>query len=137
MENRAKEILLVDNFRPKRKALKMFLEKSGFNKVHEADDGEDAYSMLKNHKDYVVVSSSNMPKMDGMTLLKKIRDDKTLEEVPVLMMISENEEEQMLDAIFELPQPYKEGVNSYIFKPFKAENLKDKLTEILDTTGYN
>lgn len=137
LNNKDVSILLVDNFSPKRKIIKNFLEQKGFKKIDEAQDGENALNKLHSNSNYLVISTSNIPKIDGINLLKEIRNDKKLQNTPVLMLITENEEDKLLDTIFEFTTPYKEGVDNYIIKPFTTEDLHDKINHIVDRVIYN
>jgi len=72
-----------------------------------------------------VVSDWNMPNMTGLDLLKAIRADNALNNMPVLMVTAEAKKENVMDAI-------KAGVNNYVVKPFTADILKEKIEKIFD-----
>ena len=72
-----------------------------------------------------MVSDWNMPNMTGLDLLKAIRADNALNNMPVLMVTAEAKKENVMDAI-------KAGVNNYVVKPFTADVLKDKIEKIFD-----
>ena len=65
--------------------------------------------------------------MDGLTLLKTVRADEQLGDLPVLMVTAEAKREQIVDAA-------EAGVNAYIVKPFTAETLKEKIDRIFQPT---
>jgi two-component system chemotaxis response regulator CheY len=119
------KILVVDDFATMRRILKNILRQLGFENVEEAEDGQQAYNKLKSGGFKFVVSDWNMPNLDGLGLLKKIRSDPDLRELPVLMVTAEAEKEKVVEAI-------KAGVNNYIVKPFTAEVMKEKMDKILD-----
>jgi len=64
-----------------------------------------------------------MPGMDGLTLLRTVRADETLSDMPVLMVTAEAKREQIVVAA-------EAGVNAYVVKPFTAATLKDKIEKI-------
>ncbi len=65
----------------------------------------------------------NMPEMDGLSLVKAIRSDEDLKNLPVLMVTAEAKKENVMEAL-------KAGVNNYIVKPFTPEVLKEKMEKI-------
>jgi two-component system chemotaxis response regulator CheY len=66
-----------------------------------------------------------MPNMDGLSMLKKIREDDELKQIPVLMVTAEAEKEKVITAI-------QAGCNNYIVKPFTGEILKEKIDKIFE-----
>ena len=116
-------ILIVDDFSTMRSIIKNLLRELGFNNTSEADDGQNALPMLKSGDFDFLVTDWSMPEMDGLTLLKKIRADEELADMPVLMVTAEAKREQIVVAA-------EAGVNGYIVKPFTAATLKDKIEKI-------
>ena len=66
-----------------------------------------------------------MPNMDGLDLLKKVRSNPELKDLPFLMVTAEAEKHKVIEAI-------KAGVSNYVVKPFTAEVLKEKLDKIFE-----
>lgn len=122
------KILVVDDFATMRRIVKNLLRELGFNNTHEADDGATAWPMLKNGDFEFVVTDWNMPQMQGIDLLKAIRADENLKEMPVLMVTAEAKREQIVEAA-------QAGVSGYIIKPFNAATLKEKLDKIFERMG--
>lgn len=122
------KILVVDDFSTMRRIVKNILKQLGFENIEEAEDGAQAYNKLKSGGFGFVVSDWNMPNMDGLDLLKKIRSDPELKDLPVLMVTAEAEKEKVIEAI-------KAGVSNYIVKPFTAEVLKEKMDRIFEKLG--
>lgn len=118
------KILVVDDFATMRRIVKNILKQIGFENIEEAEDGEQAYNKLKSGGFKFVVSDWNMPNLDGLGLLKKVRSDPDLKTLPVLMVTAEAEKEKVVEAI-------KAGVSNYVVKPFTAEVLKEKMDKIL------
>lgn len=119
------KILVVDDFSTMRRIVKNILRQIGFSNIDEAEDGNGALSKLRSDKYELVISDWNMPNMTGLDLLKAIRADGVLNNIPVLMVTAEAKKENVVEAI-------KHGVNNYIVKPFTAEVLKDKIEKIFD-----
>jgi len=121
-------ILVVDDFPVMRRIVRNLFKQLGYDNIEEAENGADAYSKLKNKSFQFIVSDWNMPDMDGFELLKKVRADSDLREIPFLMVTAEAEKQKVVDAI-------KAGVNNYVVKPFTAEVLKEKLDRIFEKLG--
>ena len=126
--NKDMNILIVDDFSTMRRIVKNLLRDLGFNNTSEADDGQTALPMLKTGKFDFLVTDWNMPGMDGLTLLKKVREDSDLKDMPVLMVTAEAKREQIVVAA-------QAGVNGYIVKPFTAATLKEKIDKIFERVG--
>ncbi len=106
-----------------RDVISHILKQLGFRNVFTAEDGVIAYRMLKTGNFDFVVSDWNMPNMTGLQLLKAIRQNDSLKELPVLLVTAENQRKQILAAA-------KSGVNSFIVKPFSAAELEKKISLI-------
>ncbi|WP_353683459.1 chemotaxis response regulator CheY [Thermodesulfovibrio sp. 3907-1M] len=117
------KVLVVDDFPTMRRIIKNLLKQLGFENIEEAENGEDALRKLKSGDYGLVVSDWNMPVMEGIELLKHIRSDPQLKDIPFLMVTAEAEKERVIEAI-------KAGVDNYIVKPFTGEVLKEKLEKI-------
>ncbi len=116
-------VLVVDDFPTMRRIIKNLLKQLGFENIDEAENGEDALNKLKSGEYGLVVSDWNMPVMEGIELLKSIRNDPQLKDIPFLMVTAEAEKEKVIEAI-------KAGVDNYVVKPFTGEVLKEKLEKI-------
>ncbi len=119
------KILIVDDFSTMRRIIKNLLRDLGFTNTQEADDGLTALPMLQNGDFEFLVTDWNMPGMQGIELLKEVRSDAKLKEMPVLMVTAEQKREQIVEAA-------QAGVNGYIVKPFTAATLKEKLDKIFE-----
>ena len=123
--NKDMKILIVDDFSTMRRIVKNLLRDLGLNNTQEADDGLTALPLLKKGGFDFVVTDWNMPGMQGIDLLKHIRADAELKQLPVLMITAEAKREQIIEAA-------QAGVNGYIVKPFTAATLKEKLDKIFE-----
>jgi two-component system, chemotaxis family, chemotaxis protein CheY len=117
------KILIVDDFTTMRRIVRNLLKQLGFENVEESEDGQQAFSKLKEEKYHFIISDWNMPNMTGIELLQNVRRDPELKGLPFLMVTAESEKEKVIEAI-------KSGVNNYIIKPFTAEILKEKMEKI-------
>ena len=115
-------ILVVDDESRMRKLLKDFLSTKGFN-IIEAEDGEKALDIFTENRNKIklVLLDVMMPKLDGWSVLRKIRQESNL---PVIMLTARGEEQDELFG-FEL------GVDEYISKPFSPKILVARVEAIL------
>jgi two-component system chemotaxis response regulator CheY len=119
------KILIVDDFSTMRRIIKNLLRDLGFTNTHEADDGTTALPMLQKGSYDFLVSDWNMPGMTGIDLLKAVRSDEKLANLPVLMVTAESKREQIIEAA-------QAGVNGYVVKPFTAGTLEEKINKIFE-----
>ena len=119
------KILVVDDFSTMRRIVKNILKQIGYSDIEEAEDGNIALARLRQGGFGLVVSDWNMPNMTGLDLLKAIRADNVLNNMPVLMVTAEAKKENVVDAI-------QAGVNNYVVKPFTAVALKEKIEKIFE-----
>ena len=117
------KILLVDDSRTIRNIQKNVLAEIGHTDLAEAADGVEALSKIAAERPDLMLVGRNMPNMDGIALVRKVREtDKTL---PIIMVTTEAEKSRVLEAV-------KAGVNNYVVKPFTAETLADKIKQTMD-----
>jgi two-component system chemotaxis response regulator CheY len=119
------KVLVVDDFATMRRIIKNALKQIGFADIMEADDGTTALAVLKDKAVDLIISDWNMPNMNGLDLLKKVRGDKETKAIPFIMVTAEAQKENVLQAV-------QAGVSNYIVKPFTAEAMKTKLSQTLE-----
>ncbi|HEY3698972.1 MAG TPA: chemotaxis response regulator CheY [Spongiibacteraceae bacterium] len=119
------KILIVDDFSTMRRIIKNLLRDLGFTNTSEADDGSSALPMLQNGNFDFLVTDWNMPGMTGIDLLKAVRADDKLKNLPILMVTAEAKRDQIIEAA-------QAGVNGYVVKPFTAAVLKEKIEKIFE-----
>ncbi len=122
--NKNLKILIVDDFATMRKVIRNLLKQGGFENVVEAEDGVAALKILQSQKVDFIISDWNMPNMSGLELLKAVRGDGDLKELPFLMVTAEALKDNVVAAV-------KAGVSNYIVKPFTAEVLNEKIEKIV------
>ncbi|SFT56505.1 chemotaxis response regulator CheY [Halomonas saccharevitans] len=128
MADKNMSILVVDDFPTMRRIVRSLLKELGFTNVEEAEDGQDALNKLKAGGFEFVVSDWNMPNLDGLEMLKQIRADDDLKELPVLMVTAEAKKENIIAAA-------QAGANGYVVKPFTSATLEEKLNKIFEKLG--
>ena len=119
------KILVVDDFSTMRRIVKNLLKDLGFANTVDADDGKTALPILQAGGIDFLVTDWNMPGMTGIELLKAVRADPELVDLPVLMVTAEAKREQIIMAA-------QAGVNGYVIKPFTAATLKEKIEKIFE-----
>jgi two-component system chemotaxis response regulator CheY len=92
--------------------------------VVEADDGVDAMRKLAGSKFDIVVTDINMPIMDGLKLVKRIRSDDAHKNIPIIIITTEGSQEDRSRAL-------ALGANAYITKPIQAPQVIAKVKELL------
>ncbi|MEK9629724.1 MAG: response regulator [Nitrospinota bacterium] len=126
-----KNALIIDDAPVVLEILRKNLEEMGFaaDNIFEANNGSAGLNLLHEKKVDLIISDWNMPKMDGLELIKTIKDYPNLANTPFIMVTSENEKEKVDDA-------FKAGVSQYIFKPFKPNYFKEKIIQTLEKNLY-
>jgi len=119
------KILVVDDSSTMRRIIKNTLARLGYKDIVEAADGVEAWDALQNNSDIeVVITDWNMPNMNGLELVKKIRAEEKYKDMPIIMVTTEGGKKEVITAL-------KAGVNNYIVKPFTPQVLKEKLQVVL------
>jgi two-component system chemotaxis response regulator CheY len=113
--------LVVDDSRTIRTILKRTLLELGYE-VCEAADGREALAIIDAEGGAVslVLTDWNMPEMDGLQLLKRLRQNPHLSFLKIIMVTTETELDRMVLAL-------DAGANEYVMKPFTKDILKQKL----------
>ena len=95
-----------------------------FNKVYEATDGLEAYNIYNKYKPNIIFTDINMPKLNGLEFIKRVRvvDTKT----PIVILTAHTDTSYLLNAI-EL------NLVSYLLKPIEASKLKETVEKIMVT----
>ena len=121
MERHVANALVVDDSKAVRMILAKTLRELGYE-VREAGNGKEALELIENQDLAVtlVLADWNMPEMNGLELLKQLRQKPELVSTAVVMVTTETEVDQMATAL-------EAGANEYIMKPFTKEILVEKL----------
>lgn len=116
-----KKALVVDDSRAIRGIVKRILVSAGFD-VAEAADGREAIKALQNtDSPYALLCTDyNMPNMNGIDLLRRVRRMPQCKGLPAIMITTETHTQSIENAI-------QAGANEYLMKPFTADMVRDKL----------
>lgn len=109
-----KHILIVDDSRTIRNLISFVLKKEGF-KVTTAEDGLDGLEKLySSDKIDMIISDINMPRMDGYTFIKTVREQEAYKDVPIIVLSTEGHENDIKQAL-------DLGADKYMIKPVKPD----------------
>ncbi len=117
------KILVVDDSATMRRIVSNVLSMLGFANITTAINGKEALQALGSDDFDLVVSDWKMEPINGLDLLKKIRGDKKMKELPFIMLSAESDKRCIMETI-------NNGVSEYIVKPFSKETLKGKIQNI-------
>ena len=116
--------LVVEDSQVMRQLLVFALQRVRELEVTEADDGVDALRKLSGNHFDIIITDINMPIMDGLKLIKRIRSDETYASVPIVVVTTEGSQEDRQRAL-------ALGANAYITKPIQGPQVVAKVKELL------
>jgi two-component system chemotaxis response regulator CheY len=117
--------LVVEDSPTMRQLIVFALKRVRDLEVVEADDGVDALKKLASSRFDIILTDINMPIMDGLKLVKRVRTDEVHKMVPVIIITTEGGEEDRQRAL-------ALGANAYITKPIQAPQVIAKVRELLN-----
>jgi two-component system, chemotaxis family, chemotaxis protein CheY len=122
------KILIVDDSATTRAIIKRIIRMTDLpvEELYEAVDGAAALSLLATTRVDVVLADLNMPVMNGVELIRRMRADATLRDIPVIVISAQPDAQR-------IAQLQRDGVRGYLAKPFTAERLRDLISPIFDT----
>lgn len=122
------KLLLADDSGTMRTIQKRCLFKLGLTEqdITEAEDGQQALRYFESQSFDVVLSDWNMPNMDGLTFLQRVREQN--KDIPFIMITTEAERARVVAAI-------QSGVTDYLVKPFTPDDLRSKLEKWVVVTA--
>ena len=109
-------ILIVDDFDDTRLLLRTWLERRGF-RVVEADNGLDAIARAESDAPDLIIMDVQMPKLDGLSATRQIRQVKELDDVPIVAVSAYGADQYRDHAL-------AAGCNEYVSTPFEPEELE-------------
>ena len=109
-------------------AVSLKFRKAGFE-VSTASDGQSAWKTIQAERPQVVISDLQMPKMDGLELVRKMRSETAFENVPVILLTAKGFELDEADLHEEL------GINAVICKPFSPRELLALVQSLIEATA--
>jgi len=114
------KILVVDDMSSMRQVMMYMLNSLGHNDTDEASGGLQALKMLRLNNYDLLITDLHMPNLNGEQLLSKVRGDKILHNLPVLMMSCEDDKAKIMGLI-------ASDVTGFMMKPFNIGTLKKQL----------
>jgi two-component system chemotaxis response regulator CheY len=118
-----KTIMTVDDSASVRMMVNFTLSQLGFDIV-EAVDGKDALEKLSGRSIHMLITDVNMPELDGIGLVKKIRENPSYRFIPIIVLTTESQEEKKKEGKLA-------GATGWIVKPFKPEQLIAVVRKVL------
>lgn len=120
----SKHILIVDDSKTIRNLVAFIMKKEGF-KVTMAEDGIDGLEKLYNadHID-LIISDINMPRMDGFTFIKTVREQEAYRDMPIVVLSTEGKEQ-------DIQQGLSLGANLYMVKPAQPDKMMKNIRMLL------
>lgn len=123
------KLLVVDDSSTMRRIIKNTLARLGYKDILEGEDGVQGWNVLDENPDTgMLITDWNMPEMNGLELVKKVRADERFKDLPIIMVTTEGGKAEVITAL-------KAGVNNYIVKPFTPQVLKEKLAAVMGIEG--
>ena len=122
------KLLVVDDSSTMRRIIKNTLARLGYKDILEGADGVEGWEALDANPDVeMLITDWNMPEMNGLELVKKVRADQRFVDMPIIMVTTEGGKAEVITDL-------KAGVNNYIVKPFTPQVLKEKLGAVMGVT---
>ena len=119
-------VLIVDDSSAIRKILVRVLSQTDLpiKRVHEANDGAEALKIIEANDVSLILSDINMPNVDGLELLQKLRLTPKWKDLSVVMITTEGSQAKVMEAV-------QLGAKGYVRKPFTADQIKEKVLACL------
>lgn len=118
-----KTIVIADDEPHVLRSLEFILKKQGY-RVVTAVNGEDALEKVHDNDPDLVFLDIQMPKMDGNSVLRHLRDDPKYQELYIVMITAKGQEADRLNSL-------ESGANEYVTKPYSPRKLVERVKEIL------
>lgn len=118
------KVLVVDDQVSMRGLTRYSLQQIGFKFIDDAANGKSALDLLIAKPFDLIISDWNMDVMDGLVLLKLVRQHPQMKKIPFIMVTGANDKEKVVQAV-------QAGVNNYIVKPFTVATLKGKIEQVV------
>lgn len=114
------EILVVDDVNAMRVQIKELLKGFGFKRIHLAGNGEEAKAQLRQEKVHLILADWRMEPVDGLELLRFVRSEVHLKNIPFILVTAETTKERVVEAI-------QQGVDNYLVKPLTPVEIQNKV----------
>ena len=117
------KVMIVDDQASMRAMIRRSLQDLGFRDVRDKGAAAEALASIKSDRVHLIISDFNMPEMDGLELLKAVREDPVIGKT-VFIMLTGSSDRDLVQKAAAL------GVNNYLVKPFAPAALKDKIERV-------
>lgn len=121
-----KRILIAEDSAATRRALAFVIKKLGYEVV-EAIDGTEVLKLARTHQPGLILLDIMMPVLNGLQVLKVLREESAIANIPIVMLTSLTDSTTVIEAI-------KSGANDYIVKPYSAETIVDRVKKYMETS---
>jgi two-component system chemotaxis response regulator CheY len=118
--------LVVDDQQTIRSLVRSGLQELGVRNMHEAPDGEEGLRQMLTRPYQLVISDYNMPKLDGLGLLRAVRSHPPISKTAFIMLTGRADKDLVQRAV-------QFGVNNYLVKPFTVATLREKIEAVFGT----
>lgn len=122
-----KKVLVVDDMKLARLRVRKVCEELGFAVISEAANGAEAWQMIGDLRvsPDLILTDYNMPDMNGLQFLERIRKHEIIGKIPVIFITSEGEKEIIVSAV-------TQGVTDFVIKPFTDQLLTEKIQFVMN-----
>jgi len=117
------KILIVEDSPTMRRIVQNTLKRIGYSDTVEAEDGVAALAKLSEEKVDFIVTDWNMPEMNGLEFIQRVKANNEYSNIPILMVTTRSVENDVVEAI-------EAGASNYIIKPFTPQIMREKIDEI-------
>ncbi len=119
----SKKIMIIDDSDVFRKVVAVYLKGSDYE-IIEASNGEEALKKLSEMKVNLIICDVNMPVMDGLTFLTKVKSDPNNKFTPTIMLTTESQEEKKKEGM-------EKGAKAWLVKPFSPQQLLSAISRLI------
>lgn len=127
LQRRRLSVVIGDDDRIVRELLKARFETQGYQ-IHLAHDGEDVMTLARAHLPSIIVLDREMPKIEGLKVLRMLKADPSTQHIPVIMLTSKGQ-------AAEISEGRKAGAADYMVKPFAPDQVLARASQILGLPG--
>lgn len=121
------KIMIADDTHTMRSVIKNILVSAGFANFEEAENGQVVMQKLQQESFHLVICDWDMPKMDGLEVLRNMRADESHFNIPFILVTAITDANKVVAAI-------EEGVDDYIIKPLKPANFIQRVKDVLQNS---
>ena len=121
--NKTIRIMTVDDSASMRQMVSFTLKGAGYDVV-EAIDGRDALEKMENHSIHMLITDINMPNLDGIGLVRKVRSHAVYRFIPIILLTTESQDSRKQEG-------KTAGATGWIVKPFKPDQLLHVVKKVI------